>query len=76
MQSRFGHDDQEDGRLDREATEQLNFGGGLLTKKAGTAETDEDPERRRTEKEACSSTPSCLGALCDPSQTEISVRLC
>lgn len=50
VQGLFGHHD-EDESLDREATEQLNFGGGFLTEKAGTADTAEDDDRHRTKKE-------------------------
>lgn len=51
IQSVFGQYDNDDDHMNGEMTEQLNFGGGFLQKKASTAETDEDPDRHRTKKE-------------------------
>lgn len=64
MQSLFSQRDDDDGHMTKEMTEQLNFGGGFLRKKADSAGADEaeDPERHRTKKEV-----SCC---CQPASAE------
>lgn len=51
MQGLSFQDDDIDDHLDRQLTEQFNFGGGLLEKKSDGTDLDADPDRRRSEKE-------------------------
>jgi len=44
-------DDDVDDHLNRQMTEQFNFGGGLLEKKNDSADPDADPDRHRSKKE-------------------------
>ena len=44
-------DDDVDDHLNKQYTEQFNFGGGLLEKKVGSSDPDADPDKYRSKKE-------------------------
>ena len=51
MQGFSFQDDDVDDHLNRQMTEQFNFGGGLFEKKTDSADPDADPDRHRSKKE-------------------------
>ena len=55
MQGFSFQDDDVDEQLDKQYTEQFNFGGGLFEKKADASDAGEaaDPDRHRSKKEVC-----------------------
>ena len=51
MQGLSFQDDEADEQLNKEYTEQFNFGGGLFERKADSTGPDADPDMRRSKKE-------------------------
>ena len=69
-------DDEADEQLNKEYTEQFNFGGGLFERKADSTSPDADPDMRRSKKEVPPICPFSAAGFCCVLQYTVVAAAC